>query len=93
MRDWIVDYDRREDGANQIVDRETGHTVAFVATGMDRDEHDRISYRLAAAQALYDALDRLADYIERDAKLYPRTAGELWQRAKAALAKADGRTA
>ncbi len=55
-RDWYVDEDPRVDGANQIIDRATGHTVAFVATGVSPAEHDARSYLLAAAPDLYAAL-------------------------------------
>lgn len=52
---WHVDPDPRVDGADQVC-RINGNTVAFIATGMEDEEHHLISHLIAAAPDMYVAL-------------------------------------
>lgn len=63
MGKWKPDFDPRADGANQVIDADTGMTVCFVATGTDVDEQDRVTYVLAAAPELLEACIHVCDWI------------------------------
>jgi hypothetical protein len=85
---WIVDLEYRVDaegnmdGADQVC-AETGHTVAFISTGMHEDEHHANAHLIAAAPEMYAALKAMLE----QKGFY----GGVFDRARAAIAKAEGR--
>jgi hypothetical protein len=88
---WIVDLEYRVDaegnmdGADQVC-AETGHTVAFISTGMREDEHHANAHLIAAAPEMYGALKSFTQAVADGEGLAP-----FYDAAHAAIAKAEGR--